>query len=62
VIQAVGDARDAYHAKRNSKAWKWLAQFSSRVQYYSSILDVMGQHNPEYAALAWGAMKLLIVV
>jgi len=32
------------------------------VQYYSSILDVMGQHNPEYAALAWGAMKLLIVV
>ncbi|KAN0116708.1 hypothetical protein V8E51_002685 [Hyaloscypha variabilis] len=61
VIQAVGDARDAYHARRNSKAWKWLVQFSSRVQYYSSVFDVMGQHHPEYAALAWGAMKLLIM-
>jgi len=62
VIQVVADARDAYDAKHNSKAWKWLAQFSSRVKYYSSILDVMVEHHPEYAALAWGTMKLLFVV
>jgi hypothetical protein len=62
VVQIVADARDAYHTRRTSKAWKWLAQFSSRVEYYSSILDVMVEHHPEYAALAWGAMKLLFVV
>ncbi|KAH8588667.1 hypothetical protein B0O99DRAFT_600563 [Bisporella sp. PMI_857] len=61
VVQAVGDARDAYHAHRSSKAWKWLTQFSSRNTYYSSVLDVMVQHHPEYASLAWGAMKMLFV-
>jgi hypothetical protein len=62
VVKAVADAQDAYQARRTSKAWKWLTQFSSRVTYYSSILDVMVQHHPEYASLAWGAMKLLFVV
>jgi hypothetical protein len=62
VTQAVEDARDAHHARRNTKAWKWLVQFSSRVQNYSSVLDVMGQHHPEYATFAWGAMKVLLVV
>lgn len=62
VLQAVSDARDKYHAKRTSKAWKWLTQLSARVNYYGSILDVMVQHHPEYAALAWGAMKVLFVV
>lgn len=62
VLEVVNDAQNVYHGKRASKAWKWLTQFSSRVTYYSSILDVMVQHHPEYAALAWGAMKLLFVV
>ncbi|KAF2178655.1 hypothetical protein K469DRAFT_731662 [Zopfia rhizophila CBS 207.26] len=61
VLQAVSDARDKYRAKRTSKAWKWLTQLSARVNYYGSILDVMVQHHPEYAALAWGAMKVLFV-
>ncbi|KAL9619836.1 MAG: hypothetical protein Q9160_005576 [Pyrenula sp. 1 TL-2023] len=61
VVQAIGVAREKYHARRMSKAWKWLTLFSGRVTHYSSILDVMVQHHPEYAALAWGAMKLLFV-
>ncbi|KAE8441311.1 hypothetical protein EG329_005506 [Mollisiaceae sp. DMI_Dod_QoI] len=61
VIQAVQDAQDTYHAKLNSKAWKWLALFSSRVQYYSPILDAMAQNLPAYASLAWGAMRVLFV-
>ena len=62
VVQVVSNARDSYQDRRSSKAWKWLAQFSARVNHYSAILDVMVQHHPEYAALAWGAMKLLFVV
>ena len=46
-LQAVSDARDKYHAKRTSKAWKWLTQLSARVNYYGSILDVMVQHHPD---------------
>ncbi|KAI9690899.1 MAG: hypothetical protein M1822_008519 [Bathelium mastoideum] len=61
VLQAVSDARNRYHTKRTSKAWKWLTQLSARVNYYGSILDVLVQHHPEYAALAWGAMKVLFV-
>lgn len=62
IIQAVNSARDRYNAKRTSKAWKWLTQLSSRINHYGSILDVMVQHHPEYAALVWGAMKILFVV
>jgi len=62
VLQAVSDVRDKYNAKRTSKAWKWLTQLSARVNYYGSILDVLVQHHPEYAALVWGAMKVLFVV
>jgi hypothetical protein len=62
VLQAVREAQDNYSAKRTSKAWKWLTQLSTRINYYGSILDVLVQHHPEYAALAWGAMKVLFVV
>jgi len=30
--------------------------------YYGNIFDVLAQHHPEYVALAWGAMKFLLVV
>jgi hypothetical protein len=62
ILQAVNNARQIYQGKRSSKVWKWLTLFSTRVNHYSAILDVMVQHHPEYAALAWGAMKLLFVV
>ncbi|KAH7363705.1 hypothetical protein BKA66DRAFT_444624 [Pyrenochaeta sp. MPI-SDFR-AT-0127] len=61
VIQAVSASQDKYNARRTSKAWKWLIQLSTRVNYYGSVLDVMVQHHPEYAALVWGTMKVLFV-
>lgn len=61
-MQAVNNAREAYQGTRGSRARKWLTQFSARVNRYGAILDVMVQHHPEYAALAWGVMKLLFVV
>ncbi|OAL57159.1 hypothetical protein IQ07DRAFT_29630 [Pyrenochaeta sp. DS3sAY3a] len=61
VLEAVQAARDKYNNRRTTKAWKWLTQFSARVNHYGPILDVMVQHHPEYAALVWGAMKILFV-
>lgn len=62
IVEALSAARDKYNVKRTSKAWKWLTRLSARINHYGSILDVMVQHHPEYAALVWGAMKVLFVV
>ncbi|KAJ3540138.1 hypothetical protein NM208_g5191 [Fusarium decemcellulare] len=47
--------------QRFSDARKWLHRIVSRVHHYSNIMDVMVQHHPEYVALVWGAMKLVLV-
>lgn len=63
VFRAVSDAQQRYKtSQKSSKAWKWLSRFSSRVQYYGNIMDVLVQHHPEYVSLAWGAMKFLFGV
>ncbi|CAI6319249.1 unnamed protein product [Periconia digitata] len=61
IVQAVKIAQDKYSAKRNTRVWKWLTQLSARISVYGSILDVMVQHHPEYAALVWGTMKFLFI-
>ncbi|KAF4471594.1 hypothetical protein FALBO_1495 [Fusarium albosuccineum] len=47
--------------QRFSNAKKWLHRIVSRVHHYSNIMDVLAQHHPEYVALAWGAMKLVLM-
>ncbi|KAI9781875.1 MAG: hypothetical protein M1839_005669 [Geoglossum umbratile] len=62
VHQAVLAAKDAYDVKsQRSKTQKWLTKLSTRVMYYSNIMDTLAQHHPEYVALAWGTMKFLFV-
>ena len=41
---------------------KSLHKFSSRIMYYTQVLDVLAQHHPEYLALVWGSMKFIFVV
>lgn len=63
VQDAVTVARKSYESKsQQSKARKWLTKFSERIMYYSKIMDMLSQHHPEYVALAWGAMKFLVIV
>ena len=63
VQEAVLDAKKAYDARSQScRARKWLSKLSSRILFYSSVLDVMAQHHPEYVALAWGAIKFFLIV
>jgi hypothetical protein len=40
----------------------WLGRCSSRIMYYGKIFDTLAQHHPEYVALAWGAVKLVLMV
>jgi hypothetical protein len=42
--------------------WITVQQVSCRIMYYGKVLDVLAQHHPEYVALAWGAMKLVLMV
>jgi hypothetical protein len=48
--------------RRFPRARKWLGRIVGTIHQYSNILDVMAQHHPEYLALGWGAMKLVLVV
>ena len=63
VQSAVVDAKARYDSGRqNHNVSMWLSKLSTRVGYYGNIMDVLVQHDPQYAALAWGAMKFLFVV
>jgi hypothetical protein len=63
VEQAVISAKQKYEKKSpKSRARKWLSSCSSRLMYYSVIMDTLSQHHPEYVSLAWGAIKFLFIV
>ncbi len=63
VQSAVADAKARYDTGRqNNNVGMWLSKLSTRISYYGNIMDVLVQHHPQYAALAWGAMKFLFVV
>lgn len=47
--------------RRFPRARKWLQRALSKIHHYSNIVDVFVQHHPEYVALVWGAMKILLV-
>ncbi|KAK4182062.1 hypothetical protein QBC35DRAFT_396714 [Podospora australis] len=57
----LAQAQSKYESRRNGKAYIWLERFSARVNYYSTVLDVLVQHNPEYVSLVWGTFKFLFV-
>jgi hypothetical protein len=63
VQEAVISAKQKYEKKSpKSRAKKWLASCSSKLMYYSVIMDTLSQHHPEYVSLAWGAIKFLFIV
>lgn len=62
VREAVVQALAEYKARsKGSRIQEWLLSCSERVVYYGSIFDTLAQHHPEYVALAWGAMKFLVI-
>jgi hypothetical protein len=62
VLTSVEKAQAMYLLKRKSRASKWVSSLSSRIMYYSNIMDMLAQHHPEFVSLGWGTLKLLFVV
>ncbi|KAF2833902.1 hypothetical protein CC86DRAFT_312074 [Ophiobolus disseminans] len=48
-------------SKDHTGARVWLEKLSSRIMHYGKVFDTLAQHHPEYVALAWGAMKLVLM-
>ncbi|KIX01973.1 uncharacterized protein Z518_07912 [Rhinocladiella mackenziei CBS 650.93] len=46
---------------RRFKVQKWILELPARIIHYSPVLDTISQAHPEYAALAWGAMKFVLM-
>ncbi|KAF2113903.1 hypothetical protein BDV96DRAFT_600662 [Lophiotrema nucula] len=62
ISAVVEKAQQNYTAGQNEHtgARKWLEKLSSRIMYYGRVFDMLAQHHPEYVALAWGAIKLVL--
>ena len=55
-------AREVFEKQRSRRTpGKGLERFSTVALEYSKLLDVVMNQCPEYVALAWGVMKLLLV-
>ncbi|EAU29358.1 predicted protein [Aspergillus terreus NIH2624] len=61
LLKAVKKAQEECHGRRTDSAvGRCMVQLAERIHYYGNIMDVLSQHHPEFTALAWGAMKLLV--
>ncbi|KAK4061555.1 uncharacterized protein Triagg1_10264 [Trichoderma aggressivum f. europaeum] len=62
VLASVEEARVYYEGRKGtSKLRKGLVQLSEKLYNYSNIMDVLLSQQPKYSALAWGAMKCLLL-
>jgi hypothetical protein len=64
ILGTVDGAKEKYdeRSKDHSGTRAWLEKFSSRVMIYGKVFDALAQHHPEYVALAWGAVKFVLMV
>ena len=63
VLDAALAAKTHYQSKSSSiRLRECIAAFSARICRYGNVMDVLGQHHPEYVSLVWGAMKMLFGV
>ncbi|KAF2738893.1 hypothetical protein EJ04DRAFT_509076 [Polyplosphaeria fusca] len=61
VFALLERAKAQYDEKSGRKTLKWLSKVASRIGYYGQVMDVLAQHHPEYVALAWGAVKFILM-
>lgn len=62
VQDALTHAKAKYENSKQSKAWKWLTRPTSRIMLYENFLVIIAQLHPDYAFLAWGAIKFVLQV
>jgi hypothetical protein len=64
VYKIIEKARQKYTNKSTNHTGgrQWLEKLSERIMHYAPVLDALAQHHPEYVALAWGSVKLVLMV
>lgn len=64
VYDAARDAQKHYAASEggNCRSDSWPARLPEQIMHYSSVIDIFVQSHPEYSALAWGAIKFVLIV
>lgn len=63
VLASIEEARVHYEERKDkSNVRKGLVQLSKKLYNYSNIMDLLLSQQPKYSALAWGAMKCVLLV
>lgn len=68
ALEAVRAARDKYVEKKKRRhrvdtaLSSWWVNAAARITCFGSVIDTFISSNPEYSALAWGAIKFLFMV
>lgn len=64
VLLAVKTAQSKYEGSKAEQGAvaKWATKLPDQIMHYGSVIDVFVQSHPEYAALAWGAIKFVLMV
>jgi predicted RND superfamily exporter protein len=47
---------------KGKRVFKWLKKLSTSMKPYDQVSDTLPRHQPDDAAFAWGAIKLIIMV
>ncbi|KXH40496.1 hypothetical protein CNYM01_07943 [Colletotrichum nymphaeae SA-01] len=58
--EARSSSKDAKSLNNNVQAG--LQQFCKSTLHYAAVMDTLAQHHPEWVSLAWGTMKLLLMI
>ncbi|CAG8975769.1 hypothetical protein HYALB_00009289, partial [Hymenoscyphus albidus] len=62
ILFSINAAKTQHEERKNGSVMrKSLTNLAEKIHHYGSIMDVLVQHHPEYASLAWGVMKVLFV-
>ena len=64
VLAVVQEAQAKYAAlkSKHGRFRQLVMQLPERLLFYSGVIDVFAQVHPEYSALAWGAIKFVLLV
>jgi hypothetical protein len=61
VVQEA-EAKYATSKSKHGKLRQLLSKLPERLHFYSGVIDIFVQAHPEYSALAWGAIKFVLLV
>jgi hypothetical protein len=62
LIGYVGDLEILKKSRKSHALLRRIAAFSNNLGHYFDVIGILVQSHPEYAALAWGAFRLVLQV